>query len=880
MAYKDFGDFSINNHEGTSSSQITLQADGSALDLPDASFIRDADMTRDGMDLILDGPDGVVVIESYFAAEPTPVLNAPDGSTLTPELVDSFARSPAQFAQNGSLSDVSPVGAVDELSGDATITRMDGTVDTLEIGAPIFQGDIIETGENGAVNIVFSDETSFAVSEDARLTIDEYVFDPSTNEGSQNFSVLKGVFVFTSGLIGREDPDDVEIDTPIGSIGIRGTKIAGDLDTGEITVIEGAIVLRGLDGQELTLANQFETGRFAANGQGVTHMGQLSAQDVGTRFEGVSSVAPAFFTPINDAAAENQNGKPIPAEQMPEGQDPQDMSDDAPIEGMLKGTVEGDPNAVQEGTVEAAALGDNPSPEAKHGEAEPAMEGEQDPLHMEDAREILDSPLTGMGEFGVREFGMGNGKFESMMMDGARLDGLHDPILAFGTKEPLPEDTAHKIFDHITTTTIDWISNESEPTNLAPKHFDQAPPIFFAGIENGSWAYQFNKDFHDFDGPDDAIRYRLSGSTIDQLNAWTNDGPGGTNPDILASTGTGIIGLAGDGGHGWTFNPLNGELTLDFFGEFSNGTQNMTIQVAARDSDGAWSSFNDYNFTAYNPDITINNFAGNETGKIIEYTGPGASLDAGVNNNTVFFGSGNNTAGISGNNNILYMGDGTMGEESNTATLFDTANGNTVIGGFNRDEFAIKNQDNTLYGMDGDDDFTLMLDYLGDVASLDIHGNQSSYRVFDKLNDLGQTQYKPLGESNGRGDSLILSSISEKSLDFTQLGSNDLSGIERIATAGTGDQTITLNYQNIIDMTDWKNTLTINLDNSDTLNLAGFKFDNFTKILNDESINDGYQATYDIKTYDVWSDGTVTLLISDAGSAAVTVNAVASGDTW
>ena len=38
-----------------------------------------------------------------------------------------------------------------------------------------------------------------------------------------NFSkFLRGVFVFTSGLISRDDPKEVEVDTPMGNLGIRG----------------------------------------------------------------------------------------------------------------------------------------------------------------------------------------------------------------------------------------------------------------------------------------------------------------------------------------------------------------------------------------------------------------------------------------------------------------------------------------------------------------------------------------------------------------------------------------------------------------------------------------------------------------------------------
>src|SRR5690606_30589150 len=122
---------------------------------------------------------------------------------------------------------------------------------------------IIETDAQGAVNIVFLDETSMAISESAKIAVDEYTFDPSTESGTTNLSVLRGLFVFTSGLIGRDDPDDVSIDTPVGSIGIRGTIIAGEIKPGgesNISVLEGAIVVKNGLG-ETTLSDQFETVR-------------------------------------------------------------------------------------------------------------------------------------------------------------------------------------------------------------------------------------------------------------------------------------------------------------------------------------------------------------------------------------------------------------------------------------------------------------------------------------------------------------------------------------------------------------------------------------------------------------------------------------------
>jgi hypothetical protein len=164
-----------------------IKAEGQdSIELPSNDFASNADILRDGQDLILEAPDGsIIVIEDYFSAHPAPLLQSPDGATLTPDLVNSFAVSagPVQYANAGLMADESPVGQVQELSGSATITRIDGTTEEVSIGTPVFQGDIVETDEEGAVNILFLDETTFAVSENARLAIDEYVYDPETESG-------------------------------------------------------------------------------------------------------------------------------------------------------------------------------------------------------------------------------------------------------------------------------------------------------------------------------------------------------------------------------------------------------------------------------------------------------------------------------------------------------------------------------------------------------------------------------------------------------------------------------------------------------------------------------------------------------------------------
>ncbi len=306
----------------TDHNPIRFQAEpGARIEIPSNSYVSDSQILRDGQDLILrtaDGPE--IIIENYFLTEPHPLLVSTQGGALTPALVDSFAKpvDGTQMAQKGSIDDSSPIGMVKEVSGDATITHPDGTIVKAAIGTPIYQGDIIETQGSGAVNITFVDETSFAVSENARLAIDEYVFDPATQSGETNFSVLHGVFMFTSGLIGREDPDDVRIETPVGSIGIRGTTIIGDIDANgesQITVVEGAIVVTNGTGEQ-TLSEQYETVTLAGFDDPIVNEGVLSAEQVDQNYNVLRTVSGEMFSQVDDSTAsdriEDETGETTP----------------------------------------------------------------------------------------------------------------------------------------------------------------------------------------------------------------------------------------------------------------------------------------------------------------------------------------------------------------------------------------------------------------------------------------------------------------------------------------------------------------------------------------------------------------------------------------
>ena len=84
---------------------------------------------------------------------------------------------------------------------------------------------------------MLADETTFSMAESGSMVLDEMVYDPATQEGSLSMSVVEGVFTFVSGQVAKTDPDAMTLDTPVATIGIRGTQVGIDLTGDEMTVV-------------------------------------------------------------------------------------------------------------------------------------------------------------------------------------------------------------------------------------------------------------------------------------------------------------------------------------------------------------------------------------------------------------------------------------------------------------------------------------------------------------------------------------------------------------------------------------------------------------------------------------------------------------------
>ena len=102
----------------------------------------------------------------------------------------------------------------------------------VQSGKDLYLHEHVTTGPGGHLQIMLKDETIFTIGPDSDIVLDEFVYDPKTDSGKVSASVTKGVFRFITGNIGKKDPSRMQVMLPAGTIGIRGTIVAGRVTPG------------------------------------------------------------------------------------------------------------------------------------------------------------------------------------------------------------------------------------------------------------------------------------------------------------------------------------------------------------------------------------------------------------------------------------------------------------------------------------------------------------------------------------------------------------------------------------------------------------------------------------------------------------------------
>ena len=203
-----------------------------------------------------------------------------------------------------------PIGNVATVQGTATVTR-NNTIEALKIQDDIYKNDVLVTAANSTLGITFNDETTFNLTANSRIVVDNFVYEDGAKNNAALFNVARGTVAFVASAVAKTG--DMKISTPTATLGIRGT-------TGLVEVPEGAsatsannvgiklypdadgkigrIDIRGRDGAQLGFLTQGATGfaiRGGAGGRFSAVPLQISPQQM-ARDQGIVRQVHAFQT--------------------------------------------------------------------------------------------------------------------------------------------------------------------------------------------------------------------------------------------------------------------------------------------------------------------------------------------------------------------------------------------------------------------------------------------------------------------------------------------------------------------------------------------------------------------------------------------------------
>ena len=109
------------------------------------------------------------------------------------------------------------VAAIREAGG----TPAGGTRVALRDGDAVLFREVLDTGVASALQARFLDDTILSMGASSRLTLSEFVYDPNGTSNSAFISLAKGTFTFIAGKVAKTG--DMKVDTPVATMGIRGT---------------------------------------------------------------------------------------------------------------------------------------------------------------------------------------------------------------------------------------------------------------------------------------------------------------------------------------------------------------------------------------------------------------------------------------------------------------------------------------------------------------------------------------------------------------------------------------------------------------------------------------------------------------------------------
>lgn len=142
--------------------------------------------------------------------------------------------------QRAQAEDAPPAGSVKSVNGEAQVLRSGAGPLALKHGDRIFEKDVLTTGKGASLGLVLRDNSTLSLGPGSRLVVERFLFEPEKGALAQVLKLSRGSMAALSGEIVKLNPAAAKIDTPVYSVGIRGTHFLLNVEPGFETPEEAA----------------------------------------------------------------------------------------------------------------------------------------------------------------------------------------------------------------------------------------------------------------------------------------------------------------------------------------------------------------------------------------------------------------------------------------------------------------------------------------------------------------------------------------------------------------------------------------------------------------------------------------------------------------
>lgn len=117
------------------------------------------------------------------------------------------------------------IGQIKTVTGTVSLVRNNVQLPA-KAGDVLEQADILTTGPDGSVGITFIDNSRFSAGPNSHIALQQFRFNPTTQDGASLTEVRRGTLAVVSGQIAKHSPEAMKVKTPTTILGVRGTKFA------------------------------------------------------------------------------------------------------------------------------------------------------------------------------------------------------------------------------------------------------------------------------------------------------------------------------------------------------------------------------------------------------------------------------------------------------------------------------------------------------------------------------------------------------------------------------------------------------------------------------------------------------------------------------